>query len=130
MRPLLLMSVLLLVGCSSEADVVLELHRATPSSFLMVTACDADHLDECETSPPITAEFGDDLVSRLGIYVDGPIAPPLRVKLLHTTPGTCRYLEMSDDERGTVEVVFSESPNADLAIDSCETCTQLVCPPP
>jgi hypothetical protein len=115
-----------LTGCPSEAELTLELHRASTTSTVSVDVCDAARPQDCDLGNGVVF---DGLVCRLGIYLDDTITPPLSIKLLHTAPGTCRMLDVDPArEDGLVVVTFTATGGDDLVISDCTTCGQRACP--
>lgn len=117
----------ILAGCASEAELMLELHRASTSSTVMIDVCDAARPEDCDLVKGV--DFGGDLICRLGLYVDDTITPPLSVRILQGNPGTCRMLDVDPArESGLVVVQLPSTDNGDLVIGDCPTCEQRACP--
>jgi hypothetical protein len=118
--------VIVLAGCTSEADVVLEMHRVSTGSELTVGLCDMDHPDDCRTLRGLARDL---TVVRLGIYLDAPIAPPLTVHVVNFDPRTCNIVDFDPALEPDVLVIqLPASESGALAISGCSSCVQRECP--
>jgi hypothetical protein len=116
---------LLLVGCGKEADVVLELRRAVPTSQLTVGICDMEHPEDCDAVESVDHQ-GD--VTEFGIYLDAPIDPPLSVHLAAFSPVACGIVELDPAlVSDRVIVQFPSTDGADLVL-TCDGCRLVECP--
>ncbi len=115
-----------LAGCPSEADVVLDLHRASSSSGVSIDVCDDARPEDC--NGPEGIQFGEGNVSHVGIYFDDAITPPLRLWLEQFSPVVCRHVTLDPArERDTIVIRFPDA-DEDLMIEHCATCAQSACP--
>jgi hypothetical protein len=97
----------LTAGCASDADLVLELRRAAATQVLYAAVCDAEHPDQCLLLDEVDHQGS---TSELGIYLDGPIAPPLSVRLGSGSPRTCNDIRSILRSRRTASS-FSSRPS-------------------
>jgi hypothetical protein len=118
---------LVLAGCASEADVLLEVTRPSSNTTLEVQICDETHPADCAITGETAPIEEDRTVHEIAIYLDRTIAPPLHVLLQQTAPSSCNVLVIDPAlQSGTIVLSLAEEDGDTLTIDMarCPECAQ------